>query len=91
MEYKYEENVIILYIDSEDDNSSSKIDSLHGEDETIINITGEDIDVLVKEIRDANDDFPNYVAQWEKDNVIYQISGKMEKDEFYKVIEKIRY
>ncbi len=91
LEYQYQGDIIILYIDKEDENSSSKIDSMHGNQEDDINILGEDITVTVKKIQEPSDNSPSYIARWEKDNVIYQCSGKMEKEIFYKMIERIRY
>lgn len=91
LEYEYDKTILILYIDRESQDSSSKIDSLHGKDTDILRITREDIDVKVLEIRDDTDLVSSYIAQWKRGDTIYQLSGKLKKNLFYKIIEGIIY
>lgn len=91
LEYQYEKNIILVYIDKEDTNSGSKIDSLHGDDITTISIPDEDINVAIEKIDEDQEGIPNYSAQWERDDVIYIIRGKIELKELKKIIEDIVY
>lgn len=91
IEYDYNQSIIVLNINQEDENNDSTVDSMHGTGEDIIGISGENIDVYVKEIQEKNDIIPSYSARWERKEIVYQLSGKMEKDTFYKMIERIRF
>lgn len=91
MEYEYKNSIVDLDIDQEDNKNSSTIDSLHGQEGDVIIIDRENIEAIVKEVRDKNDVMSSYVARWERNGIIYQLSGKMDKDTFYKIIEEIVY
>lgn len=73
LEYEYDKTILILYIDRESQDSSSKIDSLHGKDTDILRITREDIDVKVLEIRDDTDLVSSYIAQWKRGDTILSV------------------
>ena len=91
IEYEYKESIIFLKVDKNDVNGGSTVDSLHGEQEETIDIISEDINAVVKQIQGAEDIRPSYSARWEKDNIIYQFSGKMEKNYFYRMVQEISY
>lgn len=91
VEYKYKNVVISLYIDKKNNNSESGNFSLHGKKVATTNISDENLSVNIFEVKDQADIDSNYVAQWKRDSIFYQISGKMERDEFIKLIEKMRY
>ncbi|HJB28070.1 MAG TPA: DUF4367 domain-containing protein [Candidatus Blautia faecavium] len=91
IEYGYKEAVITLDIDQKGENSSSKIDSMHGSEKNTVNIIREDIVVDIRKIQDEKDIIPSYSAQWERKGTIYLLSGKLERDIFCKIIEEIRY
>lgn len=91
IEYQYENAIITLDMDKEWENSSSKIDSMNRGKEDIINILSENIEVSIKEIQDENDVLPSYTARWEREGVIYQFAGKMNKDIFCEIIKEIIY
>lgn len=92
MEYLYKDkNIIAFYIDKERENSSSKIDSLHGDNMETFQIDNEDIEVKIKEIRDTLDEISSYTAQWKRKDVVYAISGKIEIDELKRMLEKLVY
>lgn len=91
VEYNFKETILLFYIDKESVNSSSKIDSLHGNDEDFINIKNENINAVLKEVKDSKDIVPNYHVQWKKDQVCYQLSGKIEKNILKKIVENIKY
>lgn len=91
IEYNFKNTILLFYIDKESVNSSSKIDSLHGSDEDFINIKNENISAVLKEVKDSKDTVPNYYVQWEKDQIRYQLSGKIEKKILKKIVENIKY
>lgn len=92
IEYLYGENdVVAFYIEKGDKNAASVINSMHGEDADIINSLNDNCDIKIKKVEEMGDKKSSYIAQWEKDNVMYQLSGKMEFDELKKILEKMRY
>lgn len=91
IEYLYERQIIMFYIDKEDENSISSIDSVPGQDIDPIAITDENIETRIKKIQEENDQIPSYNAQWERKSVVYQLFGKIELDEMKKILEKLRY
>lgn len=91
VEYDFKESILLFYIDKESVNSSSKNDSLHGNDADFINIKNENINAVLKEVKDSKDIVPNYHVQWKKDQVCYQLSGKIERNILKKIVENIKY
>ncbi len=92
IEYEYNDSIIFLEIDQEITDNGSLTDSAHGQEkdmETVI--IAEGIQGTMKTIQDIEDINPSYIATWENENIIYQLSGKMEKDIFCKMLERIRY
>ena len=51
----------------------------------------EDTTILISIIQSDSDIQPSYTASWIDDSKIYQISCKMEEEEFIKLIEGIRF
>lgn len=49
------------------------------------------ISVPVQEIKDPGDQKSTFAAQWEYKNGYYQLSGKIEKEEFLRIVEDIIY
>lgn len=90
IEYIYNKNIVIMDINCENVVNDSSVDSMHGKKETISIIT-EGIEVIIDKVQDNGDIYPSYLARWERNDVMYQISGKIDQEEFYKIIEKIRY
>lgn len=91
LEYQYQSTILTLYISQEDQNASSKIESMHGDEIGVINTTRNDIQVQIKEVQDVNDQQPSYLAQWKVENVIYQLSGKVDKEIMYMLVKEIRF
>lgn len=91
IEYSYERQIIMFYIDKEDENSISSIDSVPGQDIGPIAIADENIETRIKKIQEENDQIPSYNAQWERKGVVYQLFGKIKLDEMKKILEKLRY
>ena len=90
MEYIYKKNIIALYIEKNDRNSASVINSMHGQDLETVDDLNDNYDIVIKKVEDVGDKKASYVAQWEKDNIVYQLSGKIELDEFEKILKKMR-
>lgn len=91
MEYQYKGNIITLFIDKEDDDSASKIDSLHGVKAETIPISDENINAEVKKIKEEGEKIFNCSAQWKRNGITYHLSGKVEFEEFVKTLQKITY
>lgn len=91
IEYKYKDSIIELGIDKINESTTSKLDSVHGEESTTVNIDREDIDVNIRKVQDTQDELPSYLAQWERENAIYYIFGKINLDELSKIIKLICY
>ena len=91
LEYLYEEKFIILLIDQQSGDRASNINSAHGEEtETVITV-GDGIKVTIEKIQDIQDKEPSYTAQWERDDVFYYLSGKIELGELRQMIENMVY
>lgn len=90
IEYKYNEDLIVLDIDKENEDNSSVIYGIHG-DEEVVNIDAENIEAIIIKIQDKNDIAPSYSARWERENIIYQFSGRMEKEIFCEMVRKVIY
>lgn len=91
IEYNYRDSIIELCIDKKEGTTSSKFDSVHGGELEIVNIESENIEVEIRKIQDEQDEMPNYLAQWERNNVYYYMIGKIELEELIKIIELIKY
>lgn len=91
IEYKYKDTIIEFGIDKVDESTTSKLDSVHGEELENVNIKREDIDAQISKIQDDLDEIPNYMAQWKKDGTLYYVVGKIELEELTKIISLICY
>lgn len=91
LEYVFNNFIIVLDIDQEKVDGSSVIDSMHGKDYDVISMSRENITVKIEQIQSISDQQPSFCARWEHNSVLYQLSGKMEKELFYNIVEKIAY
>ena len=91
IEYKYEENIILFYIDKQSGDTSSQTESLSGTRELIKSIDVGDNKISIEKNKEPGDKIPSYTASWKQDNVFFNISGKIEKDELIKIMENIVY
>lgn len=89
IEYSYNNGIITLYVDKEKESDASKNNSTHGKNIDTLNIGGEEIEVIIQKIQGDKDFLPNYTAQWERGNVLYYLSGKIESEEIQKILENI--
>ena len=77
IEYKYNDSVIILYIDKQNESSESKMNSRHGDESGTVVVNEEGTQVSISEIEDI-DEKACYSAEWTKDSVMYCLSGRMD-------------
>lgn len=91
IEYEYGNNRVVLFIDRQNDSTASKIDSLHSDGGESVQVLGEDLDVKIEKTGNVEDNSLSYLAEWEKDDVIYHISGRVELEELKKMVEEMVY
>lgn len=92
LEYIYkEEYTILLLIDRQDENTASVFSSSHGRNIEKIMTISDGIEVTITEIKDTQDKKTTCTAQWQRGNVLYYLSGKIEIEELRKMIEDMVY
>ena len=89
MEYYYGENIIMVYIGRYDQEAKSSAYILDGRVIDKVNLENENITVNIEKVKDDADTNENYVACWKDESIFYQITGKMQKEEFIKFIKNI--
>lgn len=89
MEYYYGENIIMVYIGRYDQEAKSSAYILDGKVIDKVNLENENITVNIEKVKDNADTNENYVACWKDESIFYQITGKMQKEEFIKFIKNI--
>lgn len=91
IEYKYYENIICFVIDKQSEKSVSRTLSADGNKKSFIVKCYDGIEVTVEELQEEQDLLPSYTASWEKDSVVYWLSGKIEKEEIIKILKQMVY
>lgn len=91
MEYEYNKYIISFVIDKQNNRSASRTLSVNGKKESFSAISYDGIQVTVEELQEEQDLLPSYTASWEKDNVVYWLSGKIEKEEIIKILKQMVY
>lgn len=91
MEYYYGKNIIMIYIGRYDQEDKSSVYILDGKIIDKVNLENENITVNIEKVKDDadTDTNENYVACWKNESIFYQITGKMQKEEFIKFIKNI--
>lgn len=89
IEYKFYENIISFVVDKQSDKSASRTLSSDGKKNSfsVTNIGG--ITISVETFQEKQDMQPSYTAMWEQDNIVYWLSGKIEKKEMIKILEQM--
>lgn len=91
IEYTYKDIILSFYINKENENTASNINSAHGEKtETVITVS-DGIEVSIEKIQDTQDKVPSYDAQWYRGDVFYYLSGKIEIEELKQMVENMVY
>lgn len=91
LEYEYHKNVICFVVDKQSDKSVSRTLSVDGKKESFTIKSFDDLVITVEELQEEQDFLPSYTATWEKDKVVYWLSGKMKKEEIIKILEQMVY
>lgn len=91
MEYYYGQEIVTLYINDYSDERKSGAYILDGQEIATVKMKNENINITIKKIQDKNDKKENYAACWEKDSVFYQISSKMQQNEFMNLVKNIKF
>lgn len=91
IEFEYHNNVICFVVDKQSEKSVSRTLSADGKKESFTVTSYEGISVIVEELQEEKDLLPSYTATWEKDNVVYWLSGKIEKEEIIKILKDMSY
>ena len=89
IEYKYQGNIIAFFISKESEDTASNINSSHGEKTGTIITNENGIRVAIERIQDSQDEIATYTAQWQKENVFYHLSGKIDQEELFEIIENM--
>lgn len=90
IEYKYNDSVIILYIDKQNENFESKMNSRHGDESGTVVVNEEGTQISISRIDDIGEK-ACYSAEWIKDSVMYCLSGRMDIKDFKKIIEEMKF
>ena len=87
----YGQEIVNIYINDYSDERKSGAYILDGKEIATVKMKNENINITIKKIQDKNDKKENYAAYWEKDSVFYQISGKMQQNEFMNLVNNIKF
>lgn len=88
--YEVEGQKLILCM-SENDDGKQNTKFYDGKIMDTICIDYKELSVDIFENTDKSNGSKSYSARWEKDNVAYRLSGKIKKEEFYKILKKMVY
>lgn len=93
IEYQYENTIISIVVNKNSEVQASANVGLHGKKyETVVVVSNDkDIGVSIIETQDEQDKVKTYTAQWEFQDVVYQVDGKIEKTELKKMIQYMKY
>lgn len=91
IEYICDDNILALMIDKQNENTASNIKSIDGDENTKIIFDKDGITVTIKEIVDDREKIPCFEARWTKDNIEYNLSGRIELRELKKIINSMKF
>lgn len=90
IEYQYDDMLLTLWMVNKNRAETSGV-VLHGTKIKEVDVMKGSLTIPVQEIKDTTDFKSTYAAQWEYKNGYYQLSGKVVKEEFLKIVESIYY
>lgn len=90
LEYQYEENVEVFYIEKQKQETTSKIKSLNDTEVIVDEIVNGDLKIAIKELEDETDKEPTYVASWTLGECTYSWIGKMHLNELKKIVKEMK-
>ena len=88
IEYSCKENIIVLLIDKQSDDRSSRMRSACGDEKNLIVTNNDGAVVQIK--KNSDDKGESYSAEWENNGVTYVFSGKLGIEEIKKIIENMK-
>ena len=91
IEYEYKDNILLFYIDKQNKDVASDISSLNGMEKIIDTIERDETDIIIKELRDEEDESFTYAANWTYEGTSYTLSGKIELDEMKKIVKEMKF
>ena len=91
VEYEYNDNIFVLFVDRQSKEMSSDTNSTHGLEVAEMSFDGGNEKIIIKRVEDANESEANYVAQWARDGVHYVFSGRIELNEFKKILKYMKF
>ena len=87
IEYEYQKNCIMLIIDKQNNDRSSRINSLDGSMKNTIELEYNGISIAIRKNYDDTTKETSYSAGWSKGEVGYLLSGKIELKELEKILK----
>lgn len=90
IEYIYGEKVCSFCIDKQYKDTASDISSFSGK-KTYDYIKVDGINIVIEKIDDQGDISPTYRARWNRNDVTYYLSGKIELEEIKKILEYMKF
>lgn len=90
VEYSYQDQVLFLYITKSEDEFISNL-AHEGKVIDRFKVEADQIKIEVTERKDNGDECSAFVGHWIYNNCYYDISGKIEKEEFKKFLKNIRF
>ena len=91
IEYQYKDSIEAFYIDKEDQATISKIKSLNGTEKVLDEVINGDVKIVIKELKDENDQQTTYIATWAIGECTYSWIGKMQVDELKKIVKEMKF
>ena len=91
IEYEYNGLIIALYIDQQNEDVASDVYAMQGDEQETIVTGDEKTEVTIKRVEDENEEIPNYVASWTKSDVAYTLTGRMNIEEFEKILKYMKF
>lgn len=91
IEYKYCDNIVSFVVDKQNDKSTSRTLSADGKKDSFVVENPDGITISVEKFEEKYDSQASYTAIWKQENVIYWLSGKIEKEEIIKILEQMVY
>lgn len=90
IEYQQKNQIITFYVDKQTDNTASNNQNFEGEKVSQVKTINDKTKVIIEKVEDQNN-FPNYIAKWERNRVLYFITGKIEEKEIEKIVKNMVY
>lgn len=88
LQFDYYDTQAFLYM-SNSQSDSAEFSTYDGEVIDTVEIMNVDLPIEIKKIKDENDKKESYTASWKYKNSYFEFSGKIDKEEFVKIIKKI--